>query len=45
LLASVPDELSEDCVEELRAAGDTEAAIIGAVEAKGDGSEPIIVDL
>lgn len=45
LLASVPDQRSETCVEELRSGGDSEAAIIGAVEAKEDGREPIIVGL
>ena len=45
LVASVPGRRSETCVEELRAGGDSEAAIIGAVEAKEDGSEPIIIDL
>ena len=45
LLASVPDQCSETCVEELRAGGDSEAAIIGAVEAKQDGREPITIDL
>jgi selenide,water dikinase len=45
LLASVPDQCSETCVEELRAGGDSEAAIIGAVEAKQDGRESITIDL
>lgn len=45
LLASVPDYCSETCVEELRATGDSEATIIGAVEAKEDGHEPITIDL
>ena len=45
LLASVPDHCSETCVEELRATGDSEATIIGAVEAKEDGHEPITIDL
>lgn len=44
LLASVPERHSESCVEELRSRGDSGAAIIGAVEAKEDGREPIIVD-
>ncbi len=45
LLASVPDQCSDTCVEELRAGGDSEAAIIGAVEAKEDGRKPITIDL
>ena len=45
LLASVPGRCSETCVEELRSGGDLEAAIIGAVEAKEDGREPITIDL
>ncbi len=45
LLASVPDQCSETCIEELRAGGDSEAAVIGAVEANVDGREPITIDL
>ena len=45
LLASVPAPYSESCIEELRARGDSEAAIIGVVEVKEDGREPIVVDL
>ena len=45
LLASVPEQCSETCVEELRAGGDSEAAVIGTVEAKEDGREPIAIDL
>ena len=44
LLASVPDQCSETCIEELRAGGDSEAVVIGAVEAKEDGREPITID-
>ncbi len=45
LLASVPERCSETCVEELRAGGDSEAAIIGTVEAKKDGRKPVTIDL
>ncbi len=44
LLASVPAHCSEACVEELRSGGDSEAAVIGAVEVKEDGREPITID-
>lgn len=45
LLASVSGQRAETCVEELRAGGDSEAAIIGAVEAKERGREPITIGL